>query len=100
MAECGDAVSNDNGVSVITRRRFAAVLVAIFLLAGAPAPAAEWLIAVQAVPDSADAVYNQQAALTARVVAELGPPGLGAIGVDPGTVDAEIVICGHPGRTN
>lgn len=85
---------------MITRRSLAAVLLAIFLLAGAPVRAAEWLIAFQAVPDSADAVYNQQAALTAGVVAELGPPVLGAIGLDPATFDAEIVIGGYRGRTS
>jgi hypothetical protein len=85
---------------VITRRRFAAVLLVFFLLAPLPARAAEWLIAFQAVPDSADAVYNQRAALTAGVVAELGPPVMSAVGLDPATFDADIVIGGYRGRTS
>ena len=83
----------------ISRRRLAA-LVALFLLAAAPSRAAEWLVGLQAVPDRADAVYNQQAALTAGVIAELGPPVTGVVGLDPSAFDAEIVVGGYRGRTS
>lgn len=89
---------------MITRRSFlsglAAVLWLVLGLAAAPVHAAEWLIAFQAVPDSGDAVYNKQAAQTAGLIAEIGPPVLGALGLDPASFDADIVIGGYRGRIN
>jgi len=74
------------------------VLCAAAALLSLPARAAEWLIAFQAVPEQADAVYNQQAIQTAGLASELGPSVLGAVGLDPGAFDAEVVIGGYRGR--
>jgi len=79
-------------------RRCAAALGVALSLACTPAQAAEWLIAFQAVPDRADAVYNQQAVQTAGLASELGPSILAAVGLDPGAFDAEVVIGGYRGR--
>lgn len=84
----------------ISRRHVVVAVAALLLLAAVPVRAAEWLVAFQAVPDRADAVYNQQAALTAGVIAELGPPVTGVVGLDPSAFDAEIVIGGYRGRTS
>jgi hypothetical protein len=84
----------------MTRRAFLGAVLAIALLGAVPSRAAEWLIAFQAIPDSNDAVYNKQAAETAGIVSELGPQVLGAIGLDPGMFDADVVIGGYRGRTS
>jgi len=81
----------------ITRRRLLAVAAALLLFAGRT-QAAEWRIAFQAVPDRADAVYTKQAAQTAAVISELGPPLLAAVGFDPTSFDAEVVAGGYQGR--
>ena len=81
----------------ITRRRLFAVAAALLLLAGRT-QAAEWRIAFQVVSDRADAVYTRQAAQTAAIISELGPPLLGTVGLDPNSFDAEVVAGGYRGR--
>jgi hypothetical protein len=81
----------------LTRRRLFAVAAALLLLA-ARAHAAEWRIAFQVIPDRADAVYSRQAAQTAAIISELGPPLLGAVGLDPTSFDVEVVAGGYQGR--
>lgn len=81
----------------LTRRCFVSALAAILLLA-LPAQAAEWRIAFQAVPDGGEAVYTKQAARTAAVISELGPPILSAVGLDPTAFDADVVAGGYRGR--
>lgn len=78
--------------------RLVGIAVAIALVIAAPVRAAEWLIAFQAVPEQADAIYNQQAIKTAGLASELGPSVLGAVGLDAGAFDAEVVIGGYRGR--
>ena len=79
-------------------RRLSVFFVALLLIIPGAARAGEWLIAFQAVPDQADAVYNQQAIRTAGLASELGPSVLAAAGLDPGAFDAEVVIGGYRGR--
>jgi hypothetical protein len=82
---------------MLHRRAFLLALIATILLAGR-SHAAEWRIAFQVVPDRADAVYTRQAAQTAAVISELGPPLLGAVGFDPNSFDVEVVAGGYQGR--
>jgi len=82
---------------MISRRLFFIAVVAAVLFAGR-AHAAEWRIAFQVVPDRADAVYSRQAAQTAAIISELGPPLLGTVGLDPNSFDAEVVAGGYQGR--
>lgn len=84
---------------MITRRRFLLSIAALLLLA-APAQAADWRVAFQVVPEQADAIYTKQAARTAAIISELGPPILGAVGLDPTTFDADVVAGGYRGRIN
>ena len=83
--------------AMITRRTLLAAVAALLFLA-LPAQAAEWRIAFQVVPDRADAVYTKEAAQTAAIIAELGPPLLRAAGLDPNSFDAEVVAGGYQGR--
>ena len=87
---------------LVTRRRFAAaVAAALLLLAIAPAAhAAGWHIAFQVVPEQAGAIYTKQAARTAAIISELGPPILGTVGSDPTSFDADVVAGGYRGRIN
>ncbi|MBV8536053.1 MAG: hypothetical protein JO128_10700 [Alphaproteobacteria bacterium] len=78
-------------------RRSIFIGLALCLLAGR-APAAEWRVAFQVIPDRADAVYTKEAAQAAAVISELGPPLLSAVGFDPNSFDAEVVAGGYEGR--
>ncbi len=83
----------------VSRRAALVGLLAAFLVAASPARAADWLVAFQAVPDEPDGVYAKQAARTASLATEFGPAILSAIGLDPGSFDAEVVIGGYRGHT-
>lgn len=84
-----------------TRRIFLGAVAAALLLLAAPwAHAAAWRIAFQAVPEQADAIYTKQVAKTAAMISELGPPILGAIGLDPTAFDADVVAGGYHGHIN
>ncbi len=78
-------------------RRAVFVALALLLFAGRT-QAAEWRIAFQVVPDRAEAVYTRQAAQTAAIISELGPPLLSAVGFDSTSFDAEVVAGGYQGR--
>jgi hypothetical protein len=80
----------------ITRRGLFAAVAALLL--ALPAHAAEWRIAFQVVPDQSGAVYTREAARTTAIISELGPPILGAVGLDPTAFDAEVVAGGYQGR--
>lgn len=83
----------------LTRRSFLGAVAAL-LLAAAPVRAADWHIAFQAVPEQPDAVYTKQAARTAAIISELGPPILNAAGLDPTAFDADVVAGGYQGQMN
>lgn len=84
---------------MITRRHFLSA-VAAFLLLAVPAQAADWHVAFQVLPEQAGAIYTKQAARTATIISELGPPILGAVGLDPTAFDADVVAGGYQGRIN
>jgi hypothetical protein len=84
-----------------TRRRFlGAVAAAVLLVSATAAHAAAWRVAFQAIPEQTDAIYTKQVAKTAAVISELGPPILGAIGLDPNSFDADVVAGGYRGHIN
>lgn len=82
---------------MIARRAFFLALIATALLAGRTY-AAEWRIAFQVVSEQSGAIYNKEVARTTAIISELGPPILGAIGLDPNSFDAEVVAGGYEGR--
>ncbi len=83
-------------------RRWFLALVAVVLLAAAPLRAAEpWFIAFETGGDSDPAIpFAAKAETTALLISELGPPGLAAVGLDPGLFDAEIVPGGYMAKIN
>ena len=83
------------------RRRFLFALTTALLALALPARAAEWLLSFETVSgESEPALYNERATTTTLLVSELGPPVLGAVGLDPGQFDAEIVPGGFQLKTN
>lgn len=89
------------GLGWIARRRVLGAVAAFFILVATPAAqAAAWRIAFQAVPERGDVIYTKQVAQTAAVISELGPPLLGALGLDPSSFDADVVAGGYQGRMN
>lgn len=84
----------------ITRRRFLSAVAAFVLLAAAPAQAADWHVAFQALPEQAGAIYTKQAARTAAIISELGPPILSSVGLDPTAFEADVVAGGYQGRVS
>jgi hypothetical protein len=72
------------------------------MLAAAPLRAAEpWFVAFETGGNAESSVpFAMRAETTAVLISELGPPGLQAVGIDPGAFDAEIVPGGYEGKVN
>lgn len=72
------------------------------MLAAPPLHAAEpWFIAFETGGDTDPSIpFATRAETTAVLISEFGPPGLAAIGLDPGLFDAEIVAGGYQGNIN
>lgn len=59
-----------------------------------------WLLAFEAVGHDDSVPYAHRAETTAVLISELAPAVLAAVGLDPGSFDAEITIGGYQSQTN